>query len=189
MKTMKKYFKILALGLILFTGCNCIPPKQAKLQRTAPIEVFSCDEKFKSYSYKDTFEFEQGKGLFPATEVIILLYTPGEASGFLTMKTKGGGSIKSLLIRSKKTGRYIKAEKPVIITTQNQCQTASFSLTDKELISLLKIIQQEDVTIKINSYFDYKVVRHKKTRKGQNMLFASSFEKFILLSKRNFKSV
>ena len=175
------------LGVIVLTGCHRIPAKDTKthttLEGSLPVDTYISLWGKGKYSYDETFEFEEDSGFFSSPEAITVIYTPEDQSGFITLKTRGKIKIKSLLIRSRKTGNYVKLERPVIINTSTESPVTSFYLNEGELVSLLQIIQQEDITITINSYSDYRIVRHRKSSQNRNMLFASSFERVIQVSR------
>lgn len=175
------------LGVIVLTGCHRTPAKDRKthagIERSLPSGTDASLWRKGKYSYDETFEFEEDSGFFSSPEAVTVIYIPEDQSGFITLKTRGKRKIKSLLIRSRETGRYVKVEKPVIITTSTESPVTSFNLKEGELLSLLQVIQQEDTTITINSYSDYKIIKHRKASKNRNILFASSFERVIQVSR------
>lgn len=184
---MKKLFKkvlFVCMGVILFTGCNRVSPVENRsredLQKEIPIKTSS--EAGATYSYGETFELEEGGGFFPTPERARVIYNPEESSGFITLKSRE--KIKSLLIRSRRGGNYIKLERPVVITTSTGGSTTSFYLNEEELLSLLQIIQEEDLSIKINTYSNYRVVKHRGRAKDRNIAYASSFERVVEVSRK-----
>lgn len=185
----KRIFKgiiVVALGIIMLTGCYRTSDKTVK--GAAQSEVSSnysiSEEGGGIYSYREIFEFEERSGFFTSSETVAVTYTPEEPSGFISLKTRGKGKIKSLLIRSKEAGKYVKVEKPVIISTSTGASATSFYLKERELLSLLQIIQREDATIKINSYSNYRIVKHRRSAQNRNILFAFSFERVVEVSRK-----
>ncbi len=184
---MKNIFKgvlLFFMGVIFFTGCNMVSPMEGEgrgnLDRELPIKASL--EEGTAYLYGENFELEEGGGFFSTLEMIKIVYNPDEASGFITFK--GREKIKSLLIRSKREGNYIKLEKPVVITTSTKASTTSFYLTEEELVSLLQIIQREDLSIKINTYSNYRIVKHRGRAKDKNIAYASTFERVVEVSRK-----
>ncbi|GLI56588.1 hypothetical protein PM10SUCC1_21020 [Propionigenium maris DSM 9537] len=183
----RKIFKkvlLVFMGAIFFTGCNRISPVEGRgredLQKEIPIKTSS--EARTTYSYGETFELEEGGGFFSTPERANIIYTPEDSSGFITFKTKD--KVKSILIRSRRRGNYVKLEKPVVITTSTGGSTTSFYLNEEELISLLKIIQEEDLSIKINTYSNYRIVKHRGRARNRNIAYASSFERVVEVSRK-----
>ena len=177
---------IIALGVAILAGC-CRTTAKAE-EDTPPLQASSntpiCEQDGSHYSYKEVFEFDEGGGFFSDSESVLLTYIPESPSGFISLKTRGKGKVKSLLIRSKEAGKYVKVEKPVVIATSTGASSTSFYLKEGELLSLLQILQRPDASIKINSYSNYRIIRHRRSARNKNILFASSFEKMVELSRK-----